>query len=361
MENENKVLIISMLSGFGHIRAGEALLDYAKENLKSVKVNHIDICDIDSRFKKYARIYDFLIKRFPLLWDLAYKYLPVSLVKKLVSFNYLTENKVIDYAKKENPDVIIFTNVVVVPMFMATFKKLFPKAILAVIVTDYHAHPYYVFKEIDRYFVGHQEVKEELISFGVKQQRIIVSGIPINPRFYIKQSVASLKKKYKIGNDLPIVLMIASFKLPVSTIIILIKKLLAFSPKINLIVIANGNKKINQMITRIFNRKERLHSILWTNTIEEYIKISDTVITKAGGLTVSECLAINKPMIILKPIPGQEEHNANFVEKNGFGKRVNNIDQVIDVLPRFISEGNRQKEHIVRQTPSEIIFKELRL
>ena len=349
-----------MLSGFGHIRAGEALLDYAKENIKSLDVNYIDICDIDPELKRYAKIYEFLSKRFPILWDFSYKYLPVSLTKKIVSLGGSTKSGIIDYIDKEDPDTIIFTNVVIVPMFINILKKRFPKTVLAVLVTDYHAHPYYVFKDINRYFVGHEEVKEELVRLGVKQQRVIVSGIPINPRFYIKQSIPALKKKYETNNGFPVVLLIASFRLSVSKIVLLVRQILSFNPRVNLIFIANGNKRLSRIIERLFSKEKRLKIVLWTNKMEEYIKISDVVITKAGGLTVSECLAIKKPMIILNPIPGQEEHNASFVEKNGLGKWVKNSDEVVKVLPDLLGKDYTSNS-IIKENPSETIFKELGL
>jgi len=346
-----------MLSGFGHIRAGEALLDYAKENFKDIKIKHVDVCNIDPFFKKYARIYKVFTKKFPFLWGMVYKHLPTALAKKIVFWGNITSNKIKEYVKQEKPDIIIFTNITIVPIFMADLKKILPNTKIAVIVTDYHAHPYYVFKEVDYYFVGHYKIKDSLMKIGIDKRKIIVSGIPINPKFYIKQNIKDLKKKYNIENSSPVVLFIASFRLQDKELLFILRQLLEFKPKVNLILITNGNKSLYDLANDNFPKNDKLLIINWTNMMEEYIKISDVVISKAGGLTVTECLAIKKPMIIVRPIPGQEEHNATFVQENHFGQKVDNIKDITNVLNKFIlQKNNKVTEILPNGNPSKNIF-----
>jgi processive 1,2-diacylglycerol beta-glucosyltransferase len=92
----------------------------------------------------------------------------------------------------------------------------------------------------------------------------------------------------------------------------------------------------------------------------EYMKLSDVVITKAGGLTTSECLTLKKPIIMINPIPGQEEYNAKFIEKNNFGKQVKNIDEIIAVLPEMlVMSKNKQIDLLEPENPSKKIFEKL--
>lgn len=359
MPKKEKVLILSMLSGFGHIRAGEALLDYAKENMPNVQAEHVDICNIDKSFKRYAKTYDFFVKKFPFLWEIVYKYLPVFVAKRIVFFGGIMSNKVKDYVKKENPDVIIFTNVTIIPIFIDDFRKMFPAAKIAVLVTDYHAHPYYVFKDLDYYFVGHSKIKEDFIKMGVANEKVISSGIPINPRFYIRQDIKELKSSYGIKNNMPVVLFIASFKISNKNLISIVKDLLSFDPKLNILFVANGKKDIYDLVSNKFKDHKRLSIVNWTNTMEEYIKISDVVISKAGGLTVTECLAIKKPMIMVNPIPGQEEHNAEFVQENGLGIKLKGTKDIVRVLPKFISLKADKKDLMPKENPCQEIFQVL--
>ena len=358
MENKKNILIISMTAGFGHVRAGEALLDYAKEYLSSVHAEHVDIITINPKLKKYAKIYDVIIKKLPFLWAAIYKYSAVSaIIKKGIFWENASDKTLKEYITKKNPDAIILTNVVALPMLASSSGKIFPDIKLAIVVTDYHAHPSYFLETIDQYFVPHIKVGGDLEKLGVSKEKITVTGIPINPRFYVKEQVGELKAKFGIKNNLPVVVFIASFKISKQDLAAIIKHLLEFDPPINLIFIANGNEEVHSFIQTKFAGHERLLMVNWTNVIEEYLKLSDVVISKAGGLTVSECIALQKPLIMVNPIPGQEEYNAEFVQKNNLGVKVNHISEIIEVLPNVLAlSKNKSLPLFEEQNPCEKIF-----
>ncbi len=358
MKKKN-ILIVSMSAGFGHIRAGDTLLDYAKENLSQVHAEHIDIFNTNSLFKDYSKFYDVISKKIPIIWSLAYKLSDVKpitfIIKKIARLNIFYSRKTKNDIYQKNPDILIFT--IPPPFFSFALKKMHPNVKIGVVITDYYAHKYYQFPFIDYYFVANDEVSKNLEKIGVKKEKIIISGIPVNPRFYIKEDIEKLKSEYSVNNGLSIVLCIASFKISKKDLVFLVRQLLNFNPKINVIFIAAGKKVFYDLISRNFSGDERLSIVNWTNTMEEYIKISDVVISKAGGLTVSECLAIKKPMIIINPIPGQEEHNAEFVERIKMGVRVKNIRNVTKILPKLISSNN--KNVTLQKNPSKKIFQVL--
>ena len=367
-----------MTAGFGHIKAGQALLDYAEKNLPNVTAEHIDIANIDSSFKKYSKIYDAISKKFPFIWGTLYAVSDFNffafLVKKINIFSYFFSGKIKKYIYEKNPDAIIFTNVIPLPLFAFAFRKMFPAIVMGVVVTDYHGHSYYNFSCIDYYFVANKEVGRDLEKSGVKKEKIVVTGIPINPKFYIKENIGDLKLKYGINNDFPVVLLIASFKISKNDLVALVRQLIKLElpiaeqsrihdkigTKINLIFIANKNKEFYDIIKNSFLDRQNLLLVNWTDVMEEYMKISDVVISKAGGLTVSECLALKKPMIMVNPIPGQEEYNAEFVERNNFGREVFNVGEIIKILPEVIlSSKTDQMNLIVQENPCKKVFQYL--
>ncbi len=362
---KKKILIISMTAGFGHLKAGEALLDYAKENLPDVDAEHIDVSDINPFFKNVTlKIYDMMSKKLPFLWGLLYSvtdFQPVSLMtKKLASIGWFFDGKISNYIYQKNPDAIIFTNIVVLPILAKVLDKKLVNIKIGVVVTDYHGHAYYNFSRIDYYFVGNAGVGKDLENAGVAKEKIIVTGVPINSRFYIKENIHDVKLKYGIDSDFPVVLFIASFKISKHKLVAIIGQLLALKPKITVVCIANGNQEFYDIIQSSFLARQNLLLVKWTDAMEEYMKISDVVITKAGGLTVSECLTLKKTMIIINPIPGQEEHNAEFVEKNNLGIRVKKIDQIIRVLPKMISFSKQNQMALLPQeNPCKKIFQYL--
>lgn len=358
-KKKKKILILSMTGGFGHIRAGEALLDYAKAHLPGIEAKHVDAATISPSLKKYGgKLYDAASKKFPWVWKMFYEYFPVSLAKKIVETRSLFDPKIKEYIAKEKPDGIIFTNVVILPMFLSIVRSMFEGVKMGVVVTDYHGHAYYNFPDLDFYFVAHEQVGQDLESLGVDKHKIAITGIPVNPKFYIKHSVKELKVKHGIKNNLPVVVLITSFGISQKELLKVVGDLLEVSVHINLICLSNGNKDFFNILKKSFGTHQRFFIIPWTDSIEEYIAMSDVVISKAGGLTVSECLTLQKPMIIVKPIPGQEEHNARFLEKNNFGTRVDNVYKIKAALLEVLSKQKVYKKPAKSKiNPYKSIFK----
>lgn len=354
--NKKKILIISMKAGFGHIRAGDALLDYAKINLPDLQVSHVDILDIDPYLTPFSKFYDIVVKKIPIVWQLIYflaGYKIFYIIPKFLNiFNFAHKHKIRNYIKKENPDIILFTNVVPLPVFLAACKDLVIDKKIGVIVTDYHGNYYYVFDRVNNYFVVNGAVKNDLVKYGVAPEKIIVSGIPVSPKFYVKEDILELKNKYKIDLSLPTILLIASFKMSKNKIISLVKSILNYEPKVNLIFMANGNESLHNLIFDIFKNNKRFHSTSWTDQMHEYMKISDLVISKAGGLTTSECLALQKPIIVVNPIPGQEEYNAKFIVQNSFGVRAKDVSQIVNAFPEMIAKSKKNQVNLAIQKNS---------
>lgn len=359
---KRKILIVSMTGGFGHVRAGQALLEYAKQDLVELEVEHIDLADQSPLLKKLTTtFYHAISKTFPFVWGALYSFTDNRVVsfalKSLAGINHFSNRKIQDYIYQKNPDGIIFTNVVPLPLFDADFHKKLEHVPMGVVVTDYYGHAYYNFPWLDYYFVPTLEVKNDLQHNGVLAKKIIVTGIPISPQFFVKENIKDLKLKYGIKNPLPVVVFIASFKASKKEVIWAVKNLLLFSPNINVIFIANGNKEFYNAVNDVFSGHERLFIVDWTNVIEQYLRLSDVVISKAGGLTVSECMSLQKPLIMVNPIPGQEEYNATFVQKNNFGKKVKNIREITTVLKdMLLLSKNNQMALLPKENPSKKIL-----
>src|SRR3989344_525254 len=361
ISKKKKILIISMTGGFGHLRAGQALFDYAKENLPDIEPEHIDIASINPSLKKFTiKAYDFISRKIPFIWGGVYNLFDVkpiaSAFKKIGMVNWSLKENVENYLYSKKPDGIIFTNVVPLPFIAKDCRKMFPNIKMGLVVTDYHGHSYYYFTFIDYYFVANAQVASDLEKVGIAKEKIVVTGIPIDPKFYLEHNIQGLKLKYGIKNNFPVALLMASFKISKKDLIALVKKLLSHTPEINLIFIANGNNELYESVKNIFFGAERFLAVKWTDAIEEYMTISDVVISKAGGLTVSECVTLKKPMIMVNPIPGQEEYNAEYVKKNNFGVKVEKLSEITELLSKILSEKNNQPELLLKENPSKKLF-----
>lgn len=339
-----KILVISTRAGWGHIRAAQALEEYARQNLPEINVKHVDLCEIEPRLGKFFEIfYDIASDYLPLAWGAVYQTFdkpPVSAAfRKAGGFHRLFRRRISNYLKKESPDGVIFTNVIPAPMVAPPCKKIFPHVPLAVVVTDYHGHSYYNVPAIDRYFAPVPEVKTDLARIGIPEDKIEVSGIPVGKKFYESYDREKIKKKLGIKNDFKTVVFVS--RLSKEFIIPALEDLLALDPPINLIMVCGGNAGLYRKIKEQIGRRKNFKLINWTARLDEYMKSADVVVGKPGGLIVSECLALKKKMVLIDPIPGQEERNAEFIERHGYGRRARNAAQIAALVRAADSQADK--------------------
>jgi processive 1,2-diacylglycerol beta-glucosyltransferase len=329
-----KILVISMKTGWGHIKAAQALQEYARENLPDFSISHVDLCEIEPMLGKFFEIfYDITNDRLPLVWGAVYETFdtePVSAAfRRVGGFQRVFRRRISRYLKRQAPDGVIFTNVIPAPMVAPPCRKLFPNIPLAVVVTDYHGHSYYNVPLIDRYFVAIPEVKDDLARAGVDAKKIEVSGIPVSRKFYAKYDKNRLRKKIGFANDQKTVLFVS--RLDKEFVVPALEGLLAMDEPVNLVMVCGGNNQLYKKIKENVLPRKNFKLLNWTNRLDEYMKAADVVVSKPGGLIISECLALGKKIIMTDPIPGQEERNAEFMARCGYGYLALGANQIAAV------------------------------
>lgn len=339
-----------MKTGWGHIKAAQALEEYAKKNFPDMELTHIDLCEIEPMLGKFFEIfYDFTNDRLPMVWGTVYETFDKGMVssafRKVNGFQRIFNRRISRYLKRKSIDGIIFTNVMPAPMMAPACRKLFPDIPLAVVVTDYHGHSYYNVPLIDRYFVAIPEVGDDLARVGVSREKITVTGIPVSQKFHAVYDQARLRRKLGFNNKLKTVLFVS--RLSKDFVLPTIEGLLAREDKINLVMVCGGNDRLYKKIKENIPPQKFFKLLNWTNRIDEYMKIADVVISKPGGLMISECLALGKKIVMTDPIPGQEERNAEFMEKYNYGKMALTSDEIAVatdhclLLPKTILSADR--------------------
>lgn len=356
-----KILIVSMKAGWGHIKAAQALEEYAKNNLPELYVKHVDLCVIEPLLGKFfQKFYDISSNRFPRVWGKVYEAFDKELVaiafQKLSKYQNLVNPRVAEYLENEKADAIIFTNVIAAPIIAPVCRKILPGGPLSVVVTDYHGHSYYNVEDLDRYFVAIPEVKDDLVRVGIEPDKISVTGIPVSPKFYAKYNGDLLRRRLGFKAPRETVLFIS--RMNKDFVVPTITGLLLREPKINLAVVCGGNDKLYKRIKeQIPRRPENFKLVNWTNRVDQYMKISDAVISKPGGLVISECLALGKQIIMTDPIPGQEEHNAELMTKFGYGKFAVEPENIVKAVDWVLAHPKHKGPDEERINPCAEILK----
>ena len=212
---------------------------------------------------------------------------------------------------------------------------------LACILTDFEPHDQWLVGKdyVDYFFVAHRQMKYDLIDRGIEEAKVFDTGIPISSGFlkeYNKQEVC--KQLYLNPNKKTILFFGGGeFGLGKDRTLQVLKSLLQNIDGYQIVAISGRNpkmkKKFEEFITS--ENKDSLQVIEFTNHVPELMAISSFVITKPGGLTSSESLASCIPMIIINPLPGQEEANATYLENTGAAiwlKSSDNVDETISYI-----------------------------
>ncbi|HBV86435.1 MAG TPA: UDP-N-acetylglucosamine--LPS N-acetylglucosamine transferase [Desulfosporosinus sp.] len=249
--------------------------------------------------------------------------------------NQLGRSNFLKYIQEFDPDLIVCTY----PTVSSILAQLRLEHILQVpvvtIITDYTVHGHWIHPGVDRYMVACEEVKEMLVTAGILEQRIHVTGIPISPKFEKEKDLESIISKLGLNPDLATFLVMGAYGNSES-----IKKIctkLADSGQVQLIIVCGNDEKLYHSMQDVATSAcNPLVLLGYVDNMEELMSVADLIITKSGGLTVTEALTMHLPLVIYKPIPGQEEENASFVQRIGAGRIASSDMELEGLLDRFI-------------------------
>lgn len=321
-------VILSVSAGAGHVRAAEALRAAAGD--VGVNAVHIDLMSlVPEGFKKlYADSYIKVVERLPALWGYLYdvtdrqsRNAPLARLRRGVE--RLNTRKLKGELARLNPDLVICTHFLPAELLSRMKRKRDIAVPVWVQVTDFDVHAMWVHDNLDGYCVASDEVAARLADKNVPLECIHITGIPIMPAFGERYARAQCARE--LGMDAAkTTLLMMSGGVGLAGTDKLAERLLQLPGDFQIVALAGRNTRLLHALERIAARHPgRLKPMGYTNTIERIMSASDLAITKPGGLTVSECLALGLPMIVVSPIPGQEERNADYLLEAGAAMKAN--------------------------------------
>lgn len=312
-----KILILSAATGGGHLRASHAIEKYISENSTGNEVVVVDaLKSINAVLDKtVCEGYHFLATKTPKVFGQLYrKSNEESLLSNLVTrFTSVFSQKLISLIKEQKPDIILSTHPFATEMVSHLKKKGIVNVPLICLMTDYGPHRAWIADHVDAYIVSTQDMIPEMNEMGVPTEKIYPFGIPVGDVFYNEGNKPALLKKFGMDEDVPTILIMAG-SFGVTNIRKIYKKLITLPADFQIIVITGKNQKLYEAFTSVISQSPKKTKLVYfTDEVENYMHASDLIITKPGGLTVSEALACNIPLAVFDAIPGQEEDNANFL------------------------------------------------
>ena len=321
---KKKLAIFSVSAGAGHVRAAQALVATARHCYPGVEAVHVDLMDlVPQLFKKvYADSYLKVVESHPALWGYLYdksdhEKANSGLNKLRRAIERLNTRKLGNLLQEMQPDYVICTHFLPAELLSRKISNDRFSAPVWVQVTDFDVHALWIQKQMSGYFAAHDEVAWRMAERGIPAETIHVTGIPIMPVFDQQYDRATCAAEFGLDPNRTTLLMMSG-GMGVGGIEQLAERLLHLKGDFQIVALAGRNAKLLADLKELATRfPGRLFPLGFTTVIERVMAASDLAITKPGGLTTSECLAVGLPMIVVSPIPGQEERNADFLLENG--------------------------------------------
>jgi processive 1,2-diacylglycerol beta-glucosyltransferase len=319
-----KILLLSVSAGAGHMRAAEAIRAFAAEDEAKIEATHLDVMNfVPAGFRKiYTDFYINLVNKYPTTWGYLYQVTneaePDSFMQRMRrQVERLNTRALLKEIAALKPDAIVCTHFLPAEILANAIRKAKLNCPVWVQVTDFDLHRLWVQENMAGYFAANDEVAFRMRAQGIAAAHIHVTGIPIMPAFGQALDRATCANEYGLDPKRTTILLMGGGA-GLGSMDTIASRLLALRDDFQLIVMAGKNAAALAALQTLAQAyPDRLVPQGFTDKVERLMACADLVITKPGGLTSSECLAMGLPMIVNSPIPGQEERNADFLLEQG--------------------------------------------
>lgn len=354
-----KILIFYASYGGGHLSAAKSISQYLEEHYSDIEIKMVDCVEYVNKAlnKLTTAAYREMAKKAPWAWEKVYYKSQDGALAKVSTFsNRVMAIKMDKLFKSFMPDIVISTHPFGSQITSYLKKKNRTSCKLATILTDFAIHEQWLVgsENVDFFFVSNDKMKQDIESEGVDSNKIFVTGIPISKRFSINFDSLEILNQLDFVPDKKTILFFGGgeFGLGKERTVQILDSLIRNVPDYQIVAISGKNEKMKKKFEEIVsheNVEDRVRILGFTDKVPELMKISNIVVTKPGGLTTSESLASGLPILVISPIPGQEEENAQFLEEKGVGiwlKKEADPDEIIKDLFKNENKINEMKEKV---------------
>ena len=276
------------------------------------------------------------------LYDLTNK--DHKLANFVTRLNNIFANKLLPLIDDFKPDVIITTHPFPTEMVSRLKSKREINIPLICIMTDYAPHKAWINDKVDAYIVANDDMVAKMASEGVDARCIYPYGIPVDEVFFEEKEKQLVIEELGLNKNLPTILMMAG-SFGVSNVFEVYENIIDIDLDFQIILVTGRNQKLYKHFEEVIgNSPKKTKLIYFTDEINKFMQASDIIITKPGGLTVTEALACNIPMAVFDAIPGQEEENAEFLLKHNMAVRIKDGNSCREAIVELLKDGEKLED-----------------
>lgn len=344
-----RIVILSASVGSGHVRAARAIESSLAHILPDATIAHVDVLQLTNRsFRSlYCQGYFGLVQKLPHLVGHVFDALDqpglpgasgLSMRMAVQRANFVRLTR---FLTNFSWDLAISTHFL--PPEMIAWLRRAGRANFthATVVTDFDVHGMWINHPCDHYFVATEDARAGVVARGVEPQNVTASGIPIDPNFLSRRDAVECRRKHGLATDRPVVLQLAG-GFGIGSIEEIHRSIRAVQQPLQIVAVAGKNADARAALDAMGPHNRHHCRILGhTSEMHELMAAADVVVSKPGGLTTSESLATGCPMVIVEPIPGQEDRNSDFLLEHGCAIKINHLAVLTHKLTALLADRPR--------------------
>lgn len=339
-----RVMILSSSFGDGHMQVALSIREALTDLCPSARVETIDyyqyVSPLLNRVVRTAYIKSFVL--FPFLYGLSYRIvdeptLEPTLPKKVL--NSVGKQRLWALLAEREPAVIVNTFPSTGGVVSMLKEEMGLNVPCVTIITDYDFHSQWIHRNMDLYCVATPEIKRNMQRLGIEANRIITTGIPIRRRFFTPFSPDRVREAHNLVPDRPTVLVMAGAYGVLPDVRGICRILASFQPHLQVAVVCGRNSKLHQQLVETYGGHPHFRIFSYMENMQELMGIADLIVTKAGCLTITEALHMHLPILIYRPVPGQETKNTEFLLNRKVALTATSLRELGTVLQQLFSDN----------------------
>jgi processive 1,2-diacylglycerol beta-glucosyltransferase len=343
-----RVLILSASVGSGHVKAADALASAMRGRSDVDEVLSDDSLDHTNVLHKqfYSTLYKKLSAMLPefLGWWYETSDDPWVADKGRLLIDLPQALPLINLVKEFRPDVILCTHFMPAGVISWLISNGKLDARLGVVITDFHFHAFWITRAFNWYFVAQEDDKIHMEALGLPADRIEVTGIPVESEFGAPVDVNAVLERHGLQPGRPTIL-VAGGALGMSPATAVVRQLLQLERDFQAIIVCGKNEEMQTEIVELLKDRPADFRVLgYTEHMPDFMSIASILLSKPGGMTTAEAVACGLPMMILDPIGGQEERNADVLLEAGAAVKCTEVTLVAHKLRRLLDDPERLRQ-----------------
>ncbi|MHC4562781.1 MAG: MGDG synthase family glycosyltransferase [Planctomycetota bacterium] len=343
-------MFISASVGAGHNAAARAVMAELAARESAPDMSFVDDMTLVPRAFRavYSRGFEVAVVRAPRLYGSGFRMTdrPSGPRRTLAERRRLAlERRMLKRLRAEllasQPDLIVHTHFLAPPMVGRLIGSGELRSRQVVVITDCELHRFWYAENVDHWFVASESAARTLADYGVPDERVTVSGIPVHPKWTVEVDRQAVLAEWKLPADRKIVLLFGGAHYTTGPIARIARQIAASCRQAYVCVLTGRNEKLRREIDRLAGKQDRVRAIPMTDRLHELVSVCSLMIVKPGGISTAECVAKGTPMVLLKAVPGQESANARFYEGHGAAISTRRWADVVPAVRQLLTDDAR--------------------